>query len=51
LRKLKFSQLIEATNGFSAARLIGCGGFGEVFKATLKDGTCDKEAHSTELPR
>ncbi|KAL3582272.1 hypothetical protein D5086_016604 [Populus alba] len=25
LRKLKFSQLIEATNGFSAASLIGCG--------------------------
>nr|CAN60090.1 hypothetical protein VITISV_033419 [Vitis vinifera] len=29
LRKLRFSQLIEATNGFSAASLIGCGGFGE----------------------
>ncbi|XP_057417040.1 serine/threonine-protein kinase BRI1-like 2 [Lotus japonicus] len=40
LRKLKFSQLIEATNGFSAESLIGCGGFGEVFKATLKDGSC-----------
>lgn len=40
MRELKFSQLIEATNGFSAASLIGCGGFGEVFKATLKDGTC-----------
>lgn len=40
LRKLKFSQLIEATNGFSAASLIGSGGFGEVFKATLKDGSC-----------
>ncbi|CAO2831130.1 unnamed protein product [Amaranthus hypochondriacus] len=39
LRKLKFSQLIEATNGFSAASMIGCGGFGEVFKATLKDGS------------
>ncbi|KAM7484752.1 hypothetical protein LguiA_000761 [Lonicera macranthoides] len=39
LRKLKFSQLIEATNGFSADSLIGCGGFGEVFKATLKDGS------------
>ncbi|XP_057477737.1 serine/threonine-protein kinase BRI1-like 2 [Actinidia eriantha] len=39
LRKLKFSQLIDATNGFSAASLIGCGGFGEVFKATLKDGS------------
>ncbi|XP_073065963.1 serine/threonine-protein kinase BRI1-like 2 [Primulina eburnea] len=39
LRKLKFSQLIEATNGFSAASLVGSGGFGEVFKATLKDGS------------
>ncbi|KAK3004829.1 hypothetical protein RJ639_019330 [Escallonia herrerae] len=39
LKKLKFSQLIEATNGFSAASLIGSGGFGEVFKATLKDGS------------
>ncbi|KAK9106624.1 LOW QUALITY PROTEIN: hypothetical protein Syun_022635 [Stephania yunnanensis] len=39
LRKLKFSQLIEATNGFSAASLIGSGGFGEVFKANLKDGS------------
>ncbi|KAJ4796177.1 Leucine-rich receptor-like protein kinase family protein [Rhynchospora pubera] len=40
LRKLTFSQLIEATNGFSTASLIGSGGFGEVFKATLKDGSC-----------
>ncbi|XP_058108438.1 serine/threonine-protein kinase BRI1-like 2 [Magnolia sinica] len=39
LRKLTFSQLIEATNGFSADSLIGCGGFGEVFKASLKDGS------------
>ncbi|KAK8921088.1 Serine/threonine-protein kinase BRI1-like 2 [Platanthera zijinensis] len=39
LKKLKFSQLIEATNGFSTASLIGNGGFGEVFKATLKDGS------------
>ncbi|CAK9140244.1 unnamed protein product [Ilex paraguariensis] len=39
LRKLKFSQLIEATNGFSADALIGSGGFGDVFKATLKDGS------------
>ncbi|XAR47997.1 Non-specific serine/threonine protein kinase [Bertholletia excelsa] len=40
LRRLKFSQLIEATNGFSADSLIGSGGFGEVFKATMKDGSC-----------
>ncbi|XP_044489075.1 serine/threonine-protein kinase BRI1-like 2 [Mangifera indica] len=36
LRKLKFSQLIEVTNGFSAASLIGSGGFGEVLKAIKK---------------
>ncbi|KAL6906253.1 hypothetical protein ACP4OV_003854 [Aristida adscensionis] len=40
LRRLTFTQLIEATNGFSAASLIGSGGFGEVFKATLRDGSC-----------
>ncbi|KAF3792401.1 Serine/threonine-protein kinase BRI1-like 2 [Nymphaea thermarum] len=39
LRKLTFSQLVEATNGFSAGSLIGTGGFGEVFRATLKDGS------------
>lgn len=39
LRKLKFSQLIEATDHFSSSTLIGSGGFGEVFKATLKDGS------------
>lgn len=39
LRKLKFSQLIEATDHFSTSTLIGSGGFGEVFKATLKDGS------------
>ncbi|KAK1270513.1 Serine/threonine-protein kinase BRI1-like 2 [Acorus gramineus] len=40
LRKLTFSQLVEATDGFSAAILVGSGGFGEVFKARLKDGSC-----------
>lgn len=39
LRKLTFSQLIEATNGFSRESLVGTGGFGEVYKADLKDGT------------
>jgi Leucine-rich repeat (LRR) protein len=39
LRRLTFTQLIEATNGFSAGSLVGSGGFGEVFKATLKDGS------------
>jgi serine/threonine protein kinase len=39
LRKLTFAHLLEATDGFSAETLIGSGGFGEVYKAKLKDGT------------
>ncbi|CAN6450565.1 unnamed protein product [Victoria cruziana] len=38
LRKLTFAHLLDATNGFSAETLIGSGGFGEVYKARLKDG-------------
>lgn len=38
LRKLTFAHLLEATNGFSADSLIGSGGFGDVYKAQLKDG-------------
>ncbi|KAF7065109.1 hypothetical protein CFC21_071272 [Triticum aestivum] len=38
LRKLTFAHLLEATNGFSAETLVGSGGFGEVYKARLKDG-------------
>ncbi|XP_073303605.1 receptor-like protein kinase BRI1-like 3 [Primulina huaijiensis] len=39
LRKLTFAHLLEATNGFSADSLIGSGGFGEVYKARMKDGS------------
>ncbi|KAM0995744.1 hypothetical protein ACFX2C_005839 [Malus domestica] len=39
LRKLTFAHLLEATNGFSADSLIGSGGFGEVYKAQLGDGS------------
>ncbi|KAH7660288.1 Non-specific serine/threonine protein kinase protein [Dioscorea alata] len=39
LKKLTFAHLLDATNGFSAESLIGSGGFGEVYKAKLKDGT------------
>ncbi|MCO5553603.1 hypothetical protein L7F22_007128 [Adiantum nelumboides] len=39
LRKLTFSQLIEATNGFSKESMVGTGGFGEVYRAELRDGT------------
>ncbi|KAF5732472.1 hypothetical protein HS088_TW18G01167 [Tripterygium wilfordii] len=37
LRKLTFAHLLEATNAFSANSLIGSGGFGEVYKARLRD--------------
>ncbi|PIN13140.1 Serine/threonine protein kinase [Handroanthus impetiginosus] len=39
LRKLTFADLLEATNGFHNDSLIGSGGFGDVYKAQLKDGT------------
>ncbi|KAK8563802.1 hypothetical protein V6N13_005968 [Hibiscus sabdariffa] len=32
-------EITRATNNFSAENLIGSGGFGEVFKGTLDDGT------------
>lgn len=38
LRKLTFTHLLEATNNFSAESRIGCGGFGEVYKAKLREG-------------
>ncbi|CAL5006881.1 unnamed protein product [Urochloa decumbens] len=39
LRKLTYAHLHEATNGFSSEARIGTGGFGEVYKAKLKDGS------------
>ncbi|KAK6922904.1 Leucine-rich repeat-containing N-terminal, plant-type [Dillenia turbinata] len=39
LRKLTFADLLEATNGFHNNSLIGSGGFGDVYKAQLKDGS------------
>ncbi|KAF5745184.1 protein BRASSINOSTEROID INSENSITIVE 1-like [Tripterygium wilfordii] len=39
LRKLTFGDLLEATNGFHNDSLIGSGGFGDVYKAQLKDGS------------
>ncbi|KAK4749378.1 hypothetical protein SAY87_026827 [Trapa incisa] len=39
LRKLTFADLLEATNGFDDDSLIGSGGFGDVYRAHLKDGS------------
>nr|BAC99050.1 brassinosteroid receptor [Pisum sativum] len=39
LRKLTFADLLAATNGFHNDSLIGSGGFGDVYKAQLKDGS------------
>ncbi|XP_010680326.1 systemin receptor SR160 [Beta vulgaris subsp. vulgaris] len=39
LRKLTFADLLEATNGFHDDSMIGKGGFGDVYKAQLKDGS------------
>ncbi|ONK59373.1 uncharacterized protein A4U43_C08F5770 [Asparagus officinalis] len=37
LQKLTFQDLLDATNGFHDDSLIGSGGFGDVYKAQLKD--------------
>ncbi|KAL2521398.1 Protein BRASSINOSTEROID INSENSITIVE 1 [Forsythia ovata] len=39
LRKLTFADLLAATNGFHSDSLIGSGGFGDVYRAQLKDGS------------
>ncbi|PSS21546.1 Systemin receptor like [Actinidia chinensis var. chinensis] len=39
IRKLTFADLLEATNGFHNDSLIGSGGFGDVYRAQLKDGS------------
>ncbi|CAI9271919.1 unnamed protein product [Lactuca saligna] len=39
LRKLTFADLLEATNGFDNNSMIGSGGFGDVYRAQLKDNS------------
>lgn len=38
LQKITFADLLEATNGFRSDSLVGSGGFGDVYKAQLKNG-------------
>ncbi|KAL6888500.1 hypothetical protein ACP4OV_009526 [Aristida adscensionis] len=38
-RKLTFSDLVTATNNFDKENIIGCGGYGLVYKAELPDGS------------
>ncbi|KAM0856593.1 hypothetical protein ACQ4PT_048995 [Festuca glaucescens] len=37
--KLKFADILKATNNFDKANIIGCGGYGLVYKAELPDGS------------
>uniref|UniRef100_A0A8I6XZ72 non-specific serine/threonine protein kinase n=2 Tax=Hordeum vulgare subsp. vulgare TaxID=112509 RepID=A0A8I6XZ72_HORVV len=37
--KLKFSDILKATNNFDKENIIGCGGYGLVYKAELPDGS------------
>ncbi|KAF7813950.1 tyrosine-sulfated glycopeptide receptor 1 [Senna tora] len=39
IKDLTISEILKATENFSQANIIGCGGFGLVYKATLPDGT------------
>ncbi|KAI3786564.1 hypothetical protein L1987_40330 [Smallanthus sonchifolius] len=38
-RDLTVSNIVEATNNFSQSNIIGCGGFGLVYKANLPNGS------------
>uniref|UniRef100_A0A803Q6S3 non-specific serine/threonine protein kinase n=1 Tax=Cannabis sativa TaxID=3483 RepID=A0A803Q6S3_CANSA len=37
-KELSFDDLLKSTNNFDQANIIGCGGFGLVYRATLPDG-------------
>ncbi|MQL80739.1 hypothetical protein Taro_013194 [Colocasia esculenta] len=38
-KELTIDDILKSTNNFDQANIIGCGGFGLVYKATLPDGT------------
>lgn len=39
IKDLTIYELLKATDNFNQANIVGCGGFGLVYKATLADGT------------
>ncbi|XP_050383836.1 tyrosine-sulfated glycopeptide receptor 1 [Argentina anserina] len=39
IKDLTIYEILKATNNFNQANIIGCGGFGLVYKATLANGT------------
>lgn len=39
IKNLNISELLKATDNFNQENIVGCGGFGLVYKATLPDGT------------
>nr|XP_034594605.1 probable LRR receptor-like serine/threonine-protein kinase At5g45780 [Setaria viridis] len=39
LAGLTFAELAKATNGFAERNLVGCGGFGAVYRGVLADGS------------
>ncbi|KAK1422540.1 hypothetical protein QVD17_25729 [Tagetes erecta] len=39
IKHLTIADILKATEGFSQENIIGCGGFGLVYKATLANGT------------
>ncbi|PIN26729.1 Serine/threonine protein kinase [Handroanthus impetiginosus] len=39
LERISYHELQKATDGFNESNMVGAGGFGSVYKATLRDGT------------
>ncbi|KAG6502363.1 putative leucine-rich repeat receptor-like serine/threonine-protein kinase At2g24130 isoform X1 [Zingiber officinale] len=37
--RITYRELVEATGGFEESRLVGSGGFGQVYRGVLRDGT------------